>query len=177
MNQRFNCHRGTRKLLALPLTERVLSLLLYWRWPIACSVSVAPTTVLTTTGSGDDVSRSSRNPSGSWLRFKSPPCPPSSLPLVTPLNRTEISSQSSLLCPRTVRHLLFPLPIRLFLHGKCLFTGGSLVPQTHICRLSSTNSPLFTHFSHADTRGLRASLNVQVVMTTMSAALAATIRV
>lgn len=70
-----------------------------------------------------------------------------------PPHHTKISSQPSLLCPRTVRRLLFPLPIRLFLYGKCLFTGGSLVPQTHICRLSSTNSTLFTHFSHANTRG------------------------
>lgn len=65
----------------------------------------------------------------------------------------------------------------LYLLQKFQFILSSLVPQTHICSLSSTNSPLFTHFPHADTRGLRASLNVQVVMTTMSAALNATLRV
>lgn len=41
----------------------------------------------------------------------------------------------------------------LYLLQKFLFILSSLVPQTHICSLSSTNSPLFTHFPHADTRG------------------------
>lgn len=41
----------------------------------------------------------------------------------------------------------------LYLLPKCLLIQRSLVPQTHICCLSSTISPLFTHFPHADTRG------------------------
>lgn len=54
--------------------------------------------------------------------------------------------------------------------GLCPHT--SLDPQPHICCLWSTGS---TRFPHACTLRLRASLNVQVVMTTMSAALNATL--
>lgn len=88
------------------------------------------------------------------VAFEEPTPPPHSL-LSHLWTASKFLLSRALLCPRTVRHLLFPLPIRLFLYGKCLFTGSSLVPQTHICRLSSTNSPLFTHFSHADTRGAK----------------------
>lgn len=153
MNQMFNCHRATRELSELPLTERVLGLLLYWQWPTACSIAVAPITVLTTSGSGDDVWRSKQESCGFLDAFNELTMSLPSLPLVTPLNHNEILLSQAfcalVLCGICCLHSPF---VGSFVANVSLWAVHFSLRRTSAVSKAPT-LPSTPFFTHVDTQG------------------------
>lgn len=64
----------------------------------------------------------------------------------------------------------------LCLSQELVFISGSRLPRMHVCRFFSSTNPFPYSFSTCRHSRLRALINVQVVMTTVSAAFNATLR-